>query len=43
MASTTLSLDLQLDFMESVVMQASFPHYISQKYQPILVGIGVEN
>ena len=36
-------LDLRLDFMETLVGQASFPFHISQKYQPILVSISVEN
>ena len=41
-ASTTSSLDLCPDFMGSVVGQATFPFHISQKIQPIIVGIGVE-
>ena len=37
------SIEQRLDFMETLVGQASFPFHISQKYQPILVSISVEN
>mgnify|MGYP001794536006 FL=1 len=41
-ASTTLSLDLCPDFIESVAGQPTFPFRMFQRFQPILVGNNVK-